>query len=355
MSNTLGNKIKCTVFGQSHSEAIGVVIDGLPAGFKPDFDRVGAVMKRRAPGASTFSTSRVEADEPVVLSGLVDGVTCGAPLCAVIYNGDARSTDYMTYKTIPRPGHSDYTAFVKFDGANDIRGGGQFSGRLTAPLCFAGAICSQLLEERGVKIMAHIRSVKDIEDLPADDVRYDDILDEVAEKPFPTIDDDAGKRMMDAIAAAKEEGDSLGGVVECCVYGLPRGLGDPMFESVESEIAKAIFSIPAVKGIEFGSGFAGTRLNGSENNDGFVIHDGRVETLTNNSGGILGGITNGMPCVFRCAFKPTPSIAKTQKTVDLIKNEEVEISVGGRHDPCIVPRAVPVVEAVCAIALCNLI
>ena len=354
MSNTLGNKIRCTVFGQSHSPSIGVVIDGLPAGFRPDIEAIEAFMARRRPGTSALTTSRSETDKPEIVSGLVDGVTCGSPLCALFQNRDFRSSDYSNLEKIPRPGHSDYTASIKYGGFNDIRGGGQFSGRLTAPLCFAGAICLQILETKGVSIFAHAQEIAGIHDKKADDLAFDEKLARVAGKAFPTIDDKAGAKMQDAILKASADKNSVGGIIECCVYGLDAGVGSPIFENVESEIAKAVFAVPAVKGIEFGRGFECAGLTGDRCNDQFVAVDGVVKTSTNNCGGILGGISNGMPVVFRCAVKPTPSISKPQTSVDLETGEETTLRIKGRHDPCIVPRAVPVIEAAAAIALINL-
>ncbi|MBQ7160202.1 MAG: chorismate synthase [Clostridia bacterium] len=351
MSNTLGDKIKVTIFGQSHSEAIGCVIDGFPAGFKPDMEKVRKFMSRRAPGKGEHTTARKESDAPRVVSGLADGATCGAPICAMIENGDVRSGDYGEIARKPRPGHADYTAFVKYGGSNDVRGGGQFSGRLTAPLCFAGALCMQYLETKGIRIAARASETAGISDAPLDIEK----LFAVAEKPFPAIDGGAAEKMLAAIASAKEAGDSVGGVIECVVIGLPAGIGEPMFGGVENEIARAVFGVPAVKGIEFGAGFSAARMKGSENNDPFEYKDGAVVCGTNNAGGILGGITNGMPVVFRCAIKPTPSVALPQKTVDVETGENATLEIKGRHDPCIVPRAVPAIEAAAAIAILNLI
>jgi len=355
MSNTIGDKIKCTVFGQSHSEAIGVVIEGVPAGIPLNMDFINKFMARRAPGKGKHTTSRKETDNPKIVSGIVDGVTCGAPICAVIENGDTRSADYENLKKVPRPGHADFTAYTKFDTFNDIRGGGQFSGRLTAPLCFAGAVCMQLLSERGISIAAHISRIADVKDTPIDPIDPQEDLFSVENKDFPVIDNDAGRQMLSVIEEARLDGDSVGGIIECAVCGLDTGYGDPMFDGVENAIARAVFGVPGIKGIEFGAGFDVARMRGSENNDPFTVKDGKVVTATNNCGGILGGISNGMPIVFRCAVKPTPSIAKEQRSVDLTNNENTSLVVKGRHDPCIVPRAVPAIEAVTAIAIANLI
>lgn len=352
MSCNFGEKVKITIFGQSHSDAIGVVIDGLPAGKKLDMDKISSFMSRRAPGKNKFSTARKEGDVPEILSGLVEGVTCGAPLCAVIRNGDTRSKDYENLRAVPRPAHSDFTAFFKHNGFNDIRGGGNFSGRLTAPLCFAGAVCMQYLEDKGIKIGAHIEKIAGISDCRYDSVNVD--FKDVSEKEFPVLCDEKGKEMQERIEKARLDRDSVGGVIECAVTGLPVGLGEPMFDGVENVISHAIFAIPAIKGIEFGSGFAGSDMTGSENNDSFTVCDGKIITETNNHGGILGGITSSMPVIFRVAVKPTPSIGKQQKSVNLLTREEESLVIHGRHDPCIVPRAVPCVEATTAVAIMNL-
>ena len=344
MSSSYGTNLRLTIFGQSHSEAIGVTVEGLPAGRAIDLAALQRFMERRAPGRNAFSTPRKEADVPHFLSGLVDGTLCGAPLTAVIYNTNTRSADYDELATVPRPGHADYTGFVKYGAERDYRGGGHFSGRLTAPLCIAGGICLQLLAQEGITVAARIRSIADVTDGAP-------FTESVAHKAFPTVSDGAGEAMQAAIAAAKADGDSVGGIVECVVWGAPVGLGDPMFDGMENRIAAALFGIPAVKGVEFGDGFAAAALRGSENNDAFCVKGGKIVTETNHCGGILGGITNGMPLVVRAAFKPTPSIAKEQQSVDMTTLEEKTLSVRGRHDPCIVHRAVPCVEAAVAIAV----
>ena len=355
MSCSFGSKFKITVFGQSHSDCIGVVIDGVPAGLHPDMDAISAFLRRRAPGQGAHTTARKETDAPQILSGIVDDVTCGAPLCAVIQNENRRSGDYDALKNLPRPGHADFTAFEKFDGYADTRGGGNFSGRMTAPLCFAGAIAKQILAKSGITIGAHISRLAKIDDAPFDPVGIDaKTLKQIAEKDFPVLSDDVKDAMLAAIAAAKEDGDSVGGVIECAAVGLPVGWGEPIFDGAESIISHLVFGIPAVKGIEFGSGFAGADLRGSENNDAFTVKNGEITTKTNCHGGILGGITSGQPLIFRAAIKPTPSIAKAQTTVHLQTLQEETITIGGRHDPCIVPRAVPCMEAAMAIALLNL-
>ena len=352
MSSMTGKNIKISVFGQSHSAGIGVVIDGLPSGFNIDMKRVLSFMARRAPGRNTMSTARKEADLPEIISGTVNDTTCGAPLCAVIKNTDTRSQDYGNLKDCPRPSHADDAAFVRYGGFNDVAGGGHFSGRLTAPLCFAGAVCLQILESKNVKIKSHIYSIAGIHDTPFDLVNITD--ENIAKKDFPVIDDESGEKMQRAILEAKSQADSVGGIIECAVTGVKAGIGNPMFDGIENIIAKNIFGVPAVKGIEFGNGFAATSLKGSENNDSYRIDNGKIVTETNNSGGVTGGITTGMPIVFRAAIKPTPSIGKEQKSVSLSKKENTPLVIHGRHDPCIVQRAVPVIEAVTAISVLDI-
>ncbi|MBO4669035.1 MAG: chorismate synthase [Lachnospiraceae bacterium] len=344
MSEVYGENIQISIFGQSHAPAIGVTIEGLPAGEAVDLDELKAFLARRAPGNNAWSTPRKEADEPEIQCGLANGKTCGAPLTAIIRNQNTRPGDYANLRTVPRPGHADYTAYVKYDGSADMSGGGHFSGRLTAPLCIAGGICKQILKREGIEIKARIQAIGGIED-------SGDLLTQEIAADFPVINAEAGQKMQECIAKALSEGDSVGGIIECAVTGLPVGLGGPLFDGMEGRISQAVFGIPAVKGIEFGVGFAAAKLRGSENNDAFCLKDGKVQTETNRCGGILGGITNGMPLVFRAAFKPTPSIAKAQKSVDLTTGEETTLEIKGRHDPCIVPRAVPCVEAAAAIAV----
>ena len=354
MSSTYGEKIKISVFGESHGGGIGVVIDGLPAGEAIDFDAVLAQMARRAPGRDKTATPRKESDLPRVLSGMLGDVLTGAPLCAVIENTNTRSQDYGDLLAKPRPGHSDYTAYIKYHGANDIRGGGHFSGRITAPLVFAGAVCRQLLERRGIQIAAHIQSVGSIHDKPFDPVAVPSaLIKRLSASSFALIDESAEEPVRAEIEAARLAQDSVGGTIECAVTGLPAGVGEPMFDGLEGAIAKAVFGVPAVKGIEFGAGFALAAMRGSRANDAFCYDNGVVVTETNHCGGILGGIANGMPLIFRCAVKPTPSIAQPQKTVDLQTGENTVLTIHGRHDPCIVPRAVPVIEAVTALAIIN--
>ena len=353
MSCSFGNKINITIFGQSHSEAIGVVIDGLPAGFKLDTDRVAAFMARRAPGQNDLSTPRKEADAVKILSGVVDNVTCGAPLCAIIENTNTRSGDYDKLRFVPRPSHSDFAAMMKHNGFNDIRGGGNFSGRLTAPLCFAGAVCIQMLEKKGIHIGAHISSIGKVEDKKFDAVNVN--KNDFVLTTFPVIDEKQGELMRKEIYDAKSTGDSVGGTIECAVVGMPAGIGNPIFDGIENRISMAVFGIPAVKGIEFGAGFESSKMRGSENNDDFTLENGVIKTVTNNHGGILGGISSGMPIVFRCAIKPTPSIGIEQNSVNTETKEAEKLVIGGRHDPCIVPRAVPCVEAAAAVAIADYI
>lgn len=344
MSSSYGENLRFSIFGQSHSAAIGVTIEGIPAGERIDMEELGRFLARRAPGQSALSTARREADIPEFLSGIKNGAACGAPITAIIRNTDTRSGDYAAFALTPRPGHADYTARVKFGGAEDQAGGGHFSGRLTAPLCIAGGICLQLLKRQGIEVISRIEMIGGVHD-------SGELTASTEDKPFPTVSDEAGEQMQSAILTAKAAGDSLGGVVECAVLNLPAGLGDPMFGGMENRIAAVVFGIPAVKGIEFGAGFSAAGLRGSENNDAYTVKDGKIITESNNCGGILGGITNGMPLVFRAAFKPTPSIAMEQRSVNMETMEQVSLRVDGRHDPCIVPRAVPCVEAAAAIAV----
>ena len=343
-----GAVLRLSVFGQSHAEAVGMTLEGLPAGLPVDLDALQIILNRRAPGRNDWSTSRREEDCPEFLCGLKDGKTCGAPLTAIIRNRNTRSSDYEQLRCLPRPGHADYTAQLRYGGFQDVAGGGHFSGRLTAPLCIAGGILLQMLEAKGIRVEARIRAIAGIRD-------DSPFTESVAEKDFPTVSDEAGEQMKAAIQAARAEGDSVGGIVECVIRGVPGGLGSPMFDGVENRIAQLAFAIPAVKGIEFGSGFQAAEMRGSENNDPYTVEDGRVATCTNHAGGILGGITTGMPVVFRVAVKPTPSIASPQQTVNLDTMQPETLRITGRHDPCIVPRAVPVVEAVAAIAVADLI
>lgn len=355
MSSEYGNKLRVSVFGQSHGEAIGVVINGLPSGEAVDTEELQSFMERRRGGKNAYSTKRSEADVPEILSGIQDGKTCGMPLAAIIRNGDKRSADYSEILDKPRPGHADYTAFVKWQGNADMRGGGHFSGRLTAPLCIAGGIAKQILARRGIHVGAHLDAVAGIKDTPFEMTDGAELFDKIASKDFPVINDGAGEKMKEAIVTAAESLDSVGGVIECMVTGVPAGIGEPMFDGVENRLASALFGIPAIKGVEFGKGFEAASLRGSENNDPYVMENGEIKTATNNAGGILGGITNGAPIVVRVAVKPTPSIAKEQDTVSLSRGEAAKLVVKGRHDPCIAQRAVPVVEAVTATVILDML
>ncbi|WP_432662901.1 chorismate synthase [Wukongibacter baidiensis] len=355
MSSMWGKNIRISIFGESHGKAIGVVIDGLPSGIELDMEYINKEMKRRAPGRNKISTPRKEGDSFEILSGFFNGKTTGTPLSSVIFNTNQRSRDYEAAKSLLRPGHADYTGYVRYSGFNDYRGGGHFSGRLTAPLVFAGAVAKQILERDNIIIGSHIKSIGNIEEESFDLVNIDDsLLKSLRDKEFCVIDDEKGNEMQEHILKVKEEKDSVGGVIEAAVVNLPVGIGSPMFEAVESKLAQILFSIPAVKGVEFGIGFDITKIRGSEANDELYIDDGDIKAYSNNNGGILGGITNGMPIIFRTAIKPTPSIGKSQRTVNVSKGVNTKLETEGRHDPCIVPRAVPVVEAATALALLDL-
>ena len=363
MSSEIGKNIKVSIFGESHSDAVGVVVSGIPAGIAISVDRIEQFMKRRAPGQNAYSTARKEKDEPRILSGLVYGavtcglaVTCGTPIAAIIKNTDTRSADYERQRDVPRPSHADYAAFVKYGTSHDIRGGGHFSGRLTAPLCFAGALCAQVLEDYGITIGANITSIGSVSDDCFDLVSVSETdLDRVRKSEFPVLNAQKGEEMKTLIASAKEAGDSVGGTIECCVLGVPAGVGEPIFDGLENRIAQAVFGIPAVKGIEFGSGFRCAEFFGSEHNDALYYDNGEIKTKTNNSGGITGGISNGMPIIFRVAIKPTPSISKEQDSVSLSEKTNKKLVVSGRHDPCIVPRAVPCIEATAAVVVLDML
>jgi len=356
MSSEFGNRLKVSIFGQSHGSAIGCVVSGLPAGEEIDFEAFSAFMERRKGGKGKLTTARREADEPEFVSGIKDGKTCAFPLCAIIRNGDQHSQDYEALLDTPRPGHADFTARAKWEGFADMRGGGHFSGRLTAPLCVAGGIAKQILARRGIFIGAHALEVAGVRDTAFPMLPDKALFDEIAKKQIPVIDDEDGEGMRLSIERARNELDSVGGIVECAVTGVPEGLGDPMFDGVENNLARAIFGIPAVKGVEFGDGFESARLKGSENNDFFYKNEaGEIKTRTNHAGGILGGITTGMPIVLRAAFKPTPSIARKQETVRFSTGESESLEITGRHDPCIALRAVPVVEAVSALVILDML
>ncbi len=351
-SNLHFGNLSVSVFGESHGKGIGVVIDGLPGGCKIDFDKVLDFMARRAPKKDGISTRRNEKDYPEIMSGYLNGKTTGTPLAAVIMNTDQHSADYNNISAVARPGHADYTGYERYNGANDIRGGGHFSGRITAPLVFAGAVCGQILEQKGISCGAHILSIGDVWDERFDSIKVDkSVLDAVKAKDFPLIDSSKEQAIKDAVKKASEKLDSIGGRIECTVTGMPAGVGSPMFDGIENRISQAVFGIPAVKGLEFGKGFEFADMCGSVANDPFTTDGKTIKTTTNNNGGILGGITSGMPVMFTVAIKPTPSIAQPQQTVDYIKMENTVLEIKGRHDACIVPRAVPVVEAATNIAL----
>lgn len=351
-----GEKIKLSVFGESHGKAVGVVIDGLPSGIRIDSDKMRTEMERRKPGQDRFTTPRNEADDVEIISGVFNGHTTGTPLCGIIRNTDVKSKDYELMKNIMRPGHADYTGHIRYGGFADYRGGGHFSGRLTAPLVFAGAIAYQYLQKKGITIGTHILKIGDIDDEPLNLVQVqEDMLDKFRGMRFPVISPGIEEKMKEKIDKARKNLDSVGGVLETAVLGVPAGLGSPMFCSVESKLSAFVFSIPAVKGIEFGSGFNFAGMSGTEANDRFIVKDNAVKTVTNHTGGINGGITNGMPVVFRTVFRPTPSIGKPQQALDISKMEITGLKIQGRHDPCIAVRAVPVVDAAAALVFMDLL
>lgn len=348
--------MKYMIFGESHGPAIGVTLEGVPPGIQLDMDFIDREMKRRSPGKSPLSTPRMEDDKVQILSGVFQGMTTGTPLCAVILNTDTRSTDYEGTKDLARPGHADYSGFLRYGGNQDYRGSGHFSGRITAPLVFAGALAKLILKGKGITVGAHIREIAGIADADIQDLTMDpEFLEGVAKKDFPVFDDTRGKAMQDAILKAKEEEDSVGGIIQCLAIGFPGGKGDPGQESVESVVSRHIFAVPAVKGIEFGTGFRLAAMRGSASNDQLYSDHEGVKTRTNHNGGINGGISNGMPINFSVVVKPTSSIGKTQQTINMRTKENTEITIKGRHDPCIVHRAVPVIEAAAALALCEIL
>jgi chorismate synthase len=365
MSAVWGNQLKITLFGESHGKAVGVTVSGLPAGLLLDMEQIQKEMQRRAPGKSPLSTSRRETDQPEIISGLYQGRTTGTPLCAVIRNEDVRSEDYQQLQDLMRPGHGDYPGQVRYKGFADPRGGGHFSGRLTAPLVFAGAIAKQVLSGYGIVIAAHILRLHQVEDLSfaavagskndLKDVLDEEIIRTLQASELPLLDPGQRSAMTQAIMQAREAGDSVGGVIECAVLGMPAGVGEPFFTSVEAALSHLLFAIPGVKGVEFGEGFAMAGRLGSQCNDTYYFEGKNVKTLTNHCGGVLGGISTGMPVLFRCAVRPTASIGKTQKTISLSQGKAAELTLTGRHDPCIVPRAVVVVEAVAALAILDLL
>ncbi|MDE6751169.1 MAG: chorismate synthase [Eubacterium sp.] len=355
MSSIIGNKIKLSVFGESHGEAIGCVIDGLPNGIKLDFDEISREMARRAPGNDKTATARKESDIPHILSGVLNGITTGAPLAMEIKNTNTRSGDYGNLMSVPRPSHSDYPAYVKYNGNNDVRGGGHFSGRLTAPIVFAGAVAKQILKTNGVTIGAHISRIGSACDNPFDKNNICAAeLDAVTHKQFAVVNDESEAEMRACVEAARINGDSIGGVIECAAVGLPVGLGGNMFDTVESRLSAALFGVPAVKGVQFGAGFDFAEMLGSEANDGYEMRNGKVALLSNNNGGVLGGMTSGAPIIFSVVLKPTPSVSVPQKSVNLQTMENETLIVKGRHDPCVVPRAVPVIEGITAVTLLDL-
>lgn len=356
MSGMWGNKLKVSIFGESHGVGIGITIDGLPSGFEINMNEILKEMARRAPGKSKLSTARRETDSPEILSGYFEGKTTGTPLCAIIRNGDQHSKDYGKLKDLMRPGHADYPGNIRYNGFNDYRGGGHFSGRITAPLVFAGAICKQILESHGIFIGSHVKSIGEVEDKSFSEVELTkELLDNLKTKELPLLFSDKEALMRETVLKAKTDLDSVGGTIECTVLGVNPGIGNPFFDSVESTLAHLMFSVPAVKGIEFGKGFEMTKFRGSDCNDEYYYDGDKVKTYTNNNGGITGGITNGMPILFKVGIKPTASIAKKQRTINIDEKKDAELEIHGRHDPCIVQRAVPVIEAATAIGILDLI
>lgn len=355
MSSSWGTNIELSIFGESHGKAIGIVIGNLPAGITLDQEEIRKNMLRRAPGLNKMSTPRIEKDEVDIISGVIDGVTTGAPLCAMIYNSDQHSKDYSLLKECMRPGHSDYPAYIKYKGFNDVRGGGHFSGRLTAPLVFAGSIAKQILKQQGIIIGAHIQSIKDVYDESYDvDISEEDI-EKMLKQQYPTLNQDVFKKMQESIEQARLNQDSVGGSIECAILNVPSGIGNPFFDSIESHLAPLLFSIPAVKSVSFGLGEKMSELYGHEANDAYYYDKDIVKTKTNHNGGITGGISNGMPIIFKVGIKPTPSISQIQETINVKTKENTELQITGRHDPCIVPRAVVVVESMAALGILDMI
>lgn len=352
MKNTFGNNVTVTLFGESHGKAIGVVIDGLAPGMTVDTDFIAKQLSRRRPSGA-ISTSRCEKDEFEIVSGVFESKTTGTPLCIMIPNKDTKSSDYESTRFLARPSHADFTANAKYHGFQDYRGGGHFSGRITAALVAAGAVVMPTLTEKGIMLATHVKKIAGVED--RDFCNLVDDINNLMNSEFPALDKGAEENMKSAIESAKMENDSVGGVLETIVVGMPTGAGEPWFDTVESTLSHILFSVPAVKGVEFGAGFAIADMKGSEANDEFCIEDGTITTTTNNNGGVNGGITNGMPIVFRTAVKPTPTISKTQNTVNMQTLENAELSSKGRHDPCIVHRAAPVIDAVTALAVCDIL
>lgn len=352
MKNTFGNSISLTIFGESHGEEIGVVIDGLAPGIKIDREFIEGQLTLRRP-AGKISTARQEADEYRIVSGVFNETTTGTPICILIPNKETRSRDYSETRKLARPGHADYTAYLKYHGYEDYRGGGHFSGRITAGVVAAGAIFISALKSKGILIGSHIKKLGDVKDREFAALEED--IKELNKKSFAVLDEDKKKEMLSAAEKCAGNGDSIGGILETAVTGYPGGVGEPWFDTMESVLSHALFGIPAIKGIEFGDGFELAGCFGSEFNDSFYINEGRVETRTNHNGGINGGITNGMPIIFRCAVKPTPSIYKKQETVDFFENKDSELQIKGRHDPAIIHRARVVVDSITALVLCDML
>ncbi len=350
MGNSLGKLFTITSFGESHGRCIGIIIDGCPAGLAITEEALQRELDKRKPGIGVMVTKRAEEDKVEVLSGIFNGATTGAPVCLLIWNKDIDSSEYEKARFLPRPGHADYTAFMKYGGFNDFRGGGRFSGRITASLVMAGALAKKLLNLVGIEVLAHTIAIGGINATPR---TFEEIREKVDRNPVRCADPEAAEEMVRVIEKAKQEGDSVGGIIEGVALNVPVGLGEPVFDNLDGDLAKALFAIPAVKGVEFGSGFSAAVKRGSENNDLFIIRDNKIVTTTNNAGGILGGISNGMPIVVRVAVKPTSSIAKSQETVNMRSMEGTSLTIKGRHDACIVPRAVVVVEAMIAVTLCD--
>ncbi len=355
MSANWGTNIELSLFGESHGKAIGIVIGNLPAGIHLDMDEIKWNMKRRAPGQNKMSTPRKEEDEVHIMSGVLDGVTTGAPLCAMIHNSDQHSKDYSLLKECMRPGHSDYPAYIKYHGYNDVRGGGHFSGRLTAPIVFAGSVAKQILRQKGIVVGAHIQSIKDIQDDSFSVDLTGEDLEKLTRQHYPTINPDVFSKMQDVIEEARKQQDSVGGTIECAIVNVPAGIGNPFFDSIESHLSSLLFSIPAVKSVSFGLGDYMTQLYGHEANDSYYYDEkGQIKTKTNNNGGITGGISNGMPIVFKVGIKPTPSISQVQQTINIKTKENTKLEITGRHDPCIVLRAVVVVESMAALGILDM-
>lgn len=356
MSSIIGNKFKISVFGESHGKCVGVVIDGMPPGFEIDMEELKSFLDRRRPGSSKLATARSEKDKPIFMSGLKENVSTGFPLCVIVENEDKKSSDYDNLKELPRPSHCDYTALLKYGGFADLNGSGHMSGRLTAPICIAGGIAKQMLESMGIFIGAHLYAVGDVKDKQYDLVNLDqETLKKTDNTNFPAIDEKQSQKMKELIQTAKDDKDSIGAIIEVGVIGIPKAVGKPIFNTVEGRLSQMAFSIPGVKGVEFGLGFDCAKLNGSEHNDDYIVVDGKIKTSTNNNSGIVSGMTNGMPIVYRCAFKPAPSIGKVQQSINLKTMKEEELLIEGRHDPCIGVRAVSVMEAATSLVLIDMI